>query len=97
MGRPDWTELEVFADREGRAENQDLVHQFVQEFVGQWKALDLYHAAQRHRICVAPVMDYADIAADEHLRARGFFATVDHPDTGPVEYLGPPATTSGSP
>ncbi len=94
MGRPDWTELEVFADREGRAENQDLVHQFVQEFVGQWNVLDLYHAAQRHRICVAPVMDYADVAANEHLRARGFFATVDHPDTGPVEYLGPPVMTS---
>ena len=30
MGDPDWAELEVFADNASRAENQDLVHQFIQ-------------------------------------------------------------------
>ena len=98
MGRPDWTDLEVFADRKGRAENQDMVHQFVQEFVGQWNALDFYHAAQSHRICVAPIEQYADLAANQHLRARAFFATVDHADTGPVEHLASPMmTTAGRP
>ena len=98
MGRPDWTDLEVFADRKGRAENQDMVHEFVQEFVGQWNALDFYHAAQSHRICVAPIEQYADLAANQHLRARAFFATVDHADTGPVEHLASPMmTTAGRP
>ena len=98
MGRPDWAQLEVFTDLEGRAENQDMVHQFVQEFVGQWNALDFYHAAQKHRICVAPIQQYADLAADKHLRAREFFASVDQPDTGPVEHLASPVmTTAGRP
>ena len=98
MGRPDWTQPEVFADLEGRAENQDMVHQFVLEFVGQWNALDFYHAAQKHRICVAPIQQYADFAANKHLRAREFFETADQPDTGPVEQLASPIlTTAGRP
>ncbi len=77
MGNPDWAELELFATHAGRAENQDLIHGFVQEFVSEWRAMEFYHAAQKHRICVAPVMDLQQIAANEHLRERGFFVTVD--------------------
>ena len=94
MGNPDWAELEVFADNASRAENQDLVHQFIQEFISEWNAWDLYHEAQKHRICVAPVTSYAELAANEHLRARGFFTTVDHPGIGPVEHLASPVLTT---
>ena len=90
MGHPDWATLEPFATRAGRAENRDLVHQFVQEFIGQWRAQDLYHAAQQHRICFSPVTDYADLAENPHLRAREFFATVQQPGIGAVEHLAPP-------
>ncbi|MBV1904689.1 MAG: CoA transferase [Pseudomonadales bacterium] len=73
MGNPEWTEIELFDTHAGRADNQDLVHNFVQEFVAQWDALDLYHAAQEHRICVAPVMEMAQLADNEHLQSRSFF------------------------
>jgi len=56
MGNPDWAQVELFADQPGRAENQDMVHSLVQEFVGQWEAEALYHEAQKKRICVAPVL-----------------------------------------
>ena len=96
MGRPEWAELAIFADRPGRAENQDVVHGFVQEFVGQWNAFELYHEAQKHRICFAPVMSLEQLATNEHLRARDFFVTVDHPAHGPTEHLAPAvATTTG--
>ena len=90
MGQPDWATLEVFATPAGRSENQDLIHSFLQEFIAEWPAFDLYHAAQKHRICCAPIMSYAQLAASEHLRARRFFATVDYPDIGPVEHLATP-------
>ncbi|MDE0177524.1 MAG: CoA transferase [Gammaproteobacteria bacterium] len=93
MGNPDWAALDVFADVPSRAENQDLVHQFVQDFVGEWNAWDLYHEAQKQRICFAPVTSYPELAANEHLRARGFFATVDQPGIGPLEHLASPALT----
>jgi crotonobetainyl-CoA:carnitine CoA-transferase CaiB-like acyl-CoA transferase len=90
MGHPDWAELELFADQPGRAENQDMVHALVQEFVGEWQALDLYHAAQKHRFCVAPVLDLAQLASNEHLRERGFFSEIDG-----IEYLSSAVLTTG--
>ncbi len=93
MGNPDWATLEIFADPAGRAENRDIVHTFVQEFVGEWKAHDLYHEGQKHRICFSPVMGYAEFAANPHLRQRGFFAEVDHPAAGRVTHLASPVLT----
>ena len=87
MGNPEWAQLEVFADMRARVENQDLVHQFVQEFIADWNAWELYHEAQKQRICFAPITNYAELAANEHLWARGFFRAVDHPGVGPLELV----------
>ena len=96
MGNPDWAALEVFADMQSRVENQDLVHQLVQEFVGERNCWELYHEGQKHRICIAPVTNYPEFAANEHLRARRFFTTVDHAGVGSLEHLASPVlTTSG--
>ena len=93
MGHPDWADLPTFAGRVERSENDDLVHLFVQEFVGEWPARELYHKAQEHRICLAPVMGLAELAANEHLRARGFFVEVGEGEAR-VEYLAPAALTT---
>lgn len=76
MGNPDWASLEVFVDQASRAENQDMVHMFVQEFVGTWHAMDFYHEAQKHRVCVAPVMSVSALEGTQHLRERNFFNDV---------------------
>ncbi|MGK0259944.1 MAG: crotonobetainyl-CoA:carnitine CoA-transferase CaiB-like acyl-CoA transferase [Candidatus Azotimanducaceae bacterium] len=73
MGDPEWASLPTFEDQPARQENQDLVHALVQEFVSTWKAADFYHAAQAERICVAPVMEIADLVENEHLISRKFF------------------------
>ncbi len=86
MGHPDWADLPTFAQNADRAENEDLVHLFVQEFVGEWNAHELYHAAQAHRICVAPVMSLPELSANEHLRARGFFVEAGEGEAR-MEYL----------
>ncbi|MBT6892807.1 MAG: hypothetical protein HOA25_15005, partial [Gammaproteobacteria bacterium] len=76
MGNPDWSSLEVFVDQTSRAENQDMVHMFVQEFVATWHAMDFYHAAQKHRVCVAPVMSVSALGGTPHLLERNFFNDV---------------------
>ena len=90
MGRPEWSQLEVFRETPERALNQDVLHNFVEEFIAGWDVFELYHAAQKQRICFAPVMSLADLASNEHLRERGFFVTVDHPRAGELEYPAPP-------
>ncbi len=88
MGNPEWASLDTFVDQLARKENQDLVHMFVQEFVSEWNAHDLYHAAQKHRICVAPVMDLPEIAVNDHLLARHFFETVPQEELGEITVFG---------
>ena len=96
MGHPEWTELEMFANQRTRHQNYDAIIHFYQEFISGWNAFDLFHAGQARRICLAPVMNFDQVASDRHLRARDSFVTVDHPETGPVEYLAPAVlTTSG--
>ena len=86
MGNPEWAQLDIFADQASRAENQDMVHSMVQEFVGEWQADELYHAAQKRRICAAPVLTTAQMAQSSHLRSRGFFSSVEQPGVGAIEY-----------
>ncbi len=93
MGRPAWTELEIFANQRTRHQNYDVLVHFYQEFISEWNAFELFHAGQARRICLAPVMNFEQVASDRHLRARDGFVTVDHPETGPVEYLAPAVLT----
>jgi len=87
MGRPDWSQLELFEKPLGRAENQDLIHEFLQTWISDWSVADLYHETQKHRICTAPVMSVEGMANSEHLRARDFFTEVEHPVAGRLEHL----------
>lgn len=90
MGNPDWAILEIFADQPGRMENQDIIHNFIQEFFSQWSAQELFHEAQKYRICVAPIMSYQQLADNEHLQNRGFFTSVEHSQLGTVQYMASP-------
>ena len=81
MGNPEWATLEVFDTPAGRNQNQDVIHTFLEEFIGGWKTFDLYHAAQQQRICVAPIMTFENLASDRHLAHRRFFTTVPGDDT----------------
>ena len=62
MGNPEWAKLEVFATVPGRADNHDVVHSFVQEWLAEKSANLVYHEMQEHRVCAAPVMSLAQIS-----------------------------------
>ncbi|MDG2334698.1 MAG: CoA transferase [Myxococcota bacterium] len=91
MGTPEWTSLEVFATSQGRSENHDLVHGFIQEWLAETSVLEIYHELQKHRICAAPIMGPAEMAGSEHLLAREFFVDVEHPGAGCLSHLAPAA------
>ena len=95
MGNPEWSSLEVFSTPQGRSENHDLVHGFVQEWLAEKSVIETYHEMQKYRICAAPIMGPAEMAESEHLLAREFFVDVDHPGAGRLRHLAPPARTEG--
>ncbi len=90
MGEPQWAKESIFSDRLQRAVNWDALRPLLQEWVGKQSVLDLYRQAQERRIPFAPVSSLGDLVNSEHLRARGFFAEIDHPVAGRWNYPGAP-------
>jgi crotonobetainyl-CoA:carnitine CoA-transferase CaiB-like acyl-CoA transferase len=80
----------VFRDRLVRAANYDALRPFLEEWVRDWKVDDLYRAAQEKRIPFAPVSTMGYLLESEHLKARGFFVEVTHPQAGGITQPGAP-------
>jgi crotonobetainyl-CoA:carnitine CoA-transferase CaiB-like acyl-CoA transferase len=88
MGSPEWAGEEIFADRISRGANGDALKPLLQDWMQDQSVMDLYDKAQARRVPIAPVSTMGDLFANEHLKARGFFATIDHPATGALQYPG---------
>jgi crotonobetainyl-CoA:carnitine CoA-transferase CaiB-like acyl-CoA transferase len=97
MGRPEWAEMELFANRLARGANFDALQAFLQEWCRDQSVDELYQAAQERRIPFAPVSTMGDLLASPHLRARGFFVTLSHPEAGAVTTPGAPYRLSATP
>ena len=54
-------------------------------------------AAQAGGLLAGPVHTVADVLQDPHFLARGVWDTVDHPETGPLQYPGRPFVLTRSP
>jgi crotonobetainyl-CoA:carnitine CoA-transferase CaiB-like acyl-CoA transferase len=97
MGDPEWASMELFADRLARGANFDALHVFLQEWCRGQSVQELYEAAQARRVPFAPVSTMGDLLASPHLRARGFFVSIDHPRAGPLTVPGAPYRLSVTP
>lgn len=60
-------------------------------------ARDAVAEAQSHGLYAGVVNTPASLVSDPHYRERGVWETIDHPETGPVEYPGRPFLLSDSP
>jgi CoA:oxalate CoA-transferase len=89
-GSPEWAEMEIFRDRLARGQNWDVLKIFLNEYTATRSVEDLYREAQEHRIPFAPVSTMGDLLSSDHLRERGFFATIDDGDGGTVTMPGAP-------
>jgi benzylsuccinate CoA-transferase BbsE subunit len=59
---------------------------------------ELYREGQARQIAIAPVNSVADVAADEQLRANGYFRAIDDPALGgDVMFPGPPYRLAQTP
>lgn len=97
LGRPEWAEWEIFADRLLRARNADVLLPLLEEALGHLTCERAYEELQKRRIPCAPVFDMAMLLRSDHLAARGFFVEVDHPDAGRLVYPGAPFQFSRTP
>ncbi|MEA2627160.1 MAG: hypothetical protein QOD06_3205, partial [Candidatus Binatota bacterium] len=97
LGRPEWTEGELFADRLTRGRNLDALMPLLEGELGHLSCAHEYVELQERRVPCAPVFDMAMLLASDHLAARGFFVDIDHPDAGRLRYPGAPYKFSRTP
>jgi crotonobetainyl-CoA:carnitine CoA-transferase CaiB-like acyl-CoA transferase len=97
VGRPELADDIRYVDPGLRQERALEVDQLVEEWVAARtldEAMAVFEAAE---VTAAPVYDAAQLLADEHLRARGSYVTVDDPELGPVTVQAPVAQLSETP
>ena len=89
MQRPDLLEDDRFASTAARGEHADEINAIVAEWVASSSAADVEQRCLSAGVPVALVHSSADIAADEHIAARGDLVTVEDPVVGPMRQQAP--------
>src|SRR5215510_7967584 len=84
-------------DADYRNEYPELVVPILQEFTARFDAWPLMHELQRHGVPAGPWSTVADVAANAHLNARGFFVDFAQPPFGRLRSAGSMFRASASP
>ena len=80
MGRDDLSRDPRFATRDGRRENHDVLDEQITAWTVEQDAQEAMHALQEAGVAAGVVMNDADAFADPHLRERGFWEPLEHPE-----------------
>ena len=75
-----------FDTRSGRAEHADELDVLMLPWLSRHTKRDIFEKAQHLGLAFSFVATPEDILEMDHLRERGFFTTVEHPEAGPLEY-----------
>ena len=88
MGEPKWAKDPRFVTILGRWNNQEEIDRQLSEWTATLTQYEVTNRLQGVGVAAAPVLDEAGAHADAHVKARGFFQTVDDPDLGTHDHVG---------
>jgi benzylsuccinate CoA-transferase BbsF subunit len=97
MERPELAGDPRFADVVSRYRNRDELDGIVREWTRPRTPQAVTETLQSAGIAASPVLGVPDLFDDPHLRARGFWENVSHPDAGTWDMDGVPWRLSRSP
>jgi benzylsuccinate CoA-transferase BbsF subunit len=90
MGRPAWSADERFATFLARKRNEDELEARITEWTRTIAAEEAMRLLQAKGVAAGVVQTAEDtLDHDEHLRERGYYNYLDHPETGRSAYDGP--------
>ncbi|UCC59378.1 MAG: CoA transferase [Dehalococcoidia bacterium] len=84
MGDPEWAHDEKYKDIPSRAGNSSEVQQLLTDWLMQHTMEEIYQGGQKLRVPIGAYYSPRDLLGSRHLKSRGFFADVDHPQMGTV-------------
>jgi crotonobetainyl-CoA:carnitine CoA-transferase CaiB-like acyl-CoA transferase len=97
IGRGDLAEDPDYVDPVRRQERAREVDELVEHWVAERTLDEAMAVFEAEEVTAAPVYDAEQLLADEHLRERGTYLTVDDPDLGPITVQGPVVQMSETP
>ena len=96
IGRAELLTDPRFATQEARSRNYDQVYGLVGEEMPKRSTAEWIAALEAADIPVQRMNSLADVVADPHLAAIGFFSTVEHPSEGRLKSMAVPSEWSES-
>jgi crotonobetainyl-CoA:carnitine CoA-transferase CaiB-like acyl-CoA transferase len=96
-GKSSWAEDDRFSDAPSRYRNQNELDELINEWTLNHDHYEIMHLLQKAGIPAGPVLDAKELVEDPHLKDRGFFETVHHPQAGSYPYIGMYAKFSKTP
>jgi crotonobetainyl-CoA:carnitine CoA-transferase CaiB-like acyl-CoA transferase len=97
IGRPDLADDPDYVDPVSRQDRALEVDALVENWVAERTLAEAMAVFEAAEVTAAPVYDAALLLADEHLRARGTFVSVDDEDFGPTTVHAPVVQLSDTP
>jgi crotonobetainyl-CoA:carnitine CoA-transferase CaiB-like acyl-CoA transferase len=98
MGRPAWAEEARFGTLLGRKANEDELEANVATWTATLEAEEAMRLLQAKGVPAGVVQTAEDVVDhDEHMKARGFYVYLDHPEIGRSAYDGPAFRLSETP
>ena len=82
MGVPDWAEAEEYSDQILRWEQREELDRRLAEWTSTRAKTDLFDVLRAERIPSSPVWKTLEMLHEPHLKARGFYEPLRHPEVG---------------
>lgn len=97
MGEPAWSQDARFAQVDGRRRHAQELDARIEQWTAHHHADWLMDSLMAAGVPAGKVYDARDAVTDEHLRRRGFWTYLDHPEVGSSLYNRAPMRMSGTP
>ena len=86
-----------FATQDDRRRRGKELEEMLLPYLARYTREELFHGLSPLRILVGMALDVPEVVSDPHLQERGFFARLDHPVAGEVNFPGAPFNMSLTP
>jgi benzylsuccinate CoA-transferase BbsF subunit len=98
IGDPQWSHEERFATLQGRKQNEDELDRLVESWTSTRTAEEVMETLQAAGVPAGVVQNARDVLEnDPHLKERGYYVFLDHPEAGRTAYDGPGFRLSKTP
>jgi crotonobetainyl-CoA:carnitine CoA-transferase CaiB-like acyl-CoA transferase len=95
MSQPELASDARFADAASRKKNETELDEIITAWSSQRDRDKTVAKLVKAGVIAAPSRDARDLYSDQHLRERGHFAHIDHPNLGEIDLFGPPWKMNG--